>query len=88
MSSPQLAQVGLTGFEDYYPSEISGGMKKRVGLARALAVSEKTVKAHVSSVLAKLVPPAARLVPGASALFSAFHRPRQPAAWTGFAPFA
>ena len=34
----KLAQVGLTGFEDYYPSEISGGMKKRAGLARALAL--------------------------------------------------
>ena len=34
----KLAQVGLAGFEDYYPSEISGGMKKRAGLARALAL--------------------------------------------------
>jgi phospholipid/cholesterol/gamma-HCH transport system ATP-binding protein len=34
----KLSQVGLTGFEDYYPSEISGGMKKRAGLARALAL--------------------------------------------------
>lgn len=30
--------VGLAGFEDYYPSEISGGMKKRAGLARAIAL--------------------------------------------------
>jgi phospholipid/cholesterol/gamma-HCH transport system ATP-binding protein len=30
--------VGLAGFEDYYPSEISGGMKKRAGLARAMAL--------------------------------------------------
>ena len=34
----KLAQVGLAGYEDYYPSEISGGMKKRAGLARALAL--------------------------------------------------
>ena len=33
----KLALVGLAGFEDYYPSEISGGMMKRVGLARAIA---------------------------------------------------
>ena len=39
----KLAQVGLTGFEDYYPSEISGGMKKRAGLARALALDPSIV---------------------------------------------
>lgn len=36
--SLKLALVGLTGFEDFYPSEISGGMKKRAGLARAMAL--------------------------------------------------
>jgi len=39
----KLAQVGLTGFEDYYPAEISGGMKKRAGLARALALDPAIV---------------------------------------------
>src|SRR5437899_4266515 len=34
----KLQMVGLTGFEDLKPAEISGGMKKRVGLARALAL--------------------------------------------------
>ena len=34
----KLMLVGLTGFEDYYPSELSGGMKKRAGLARAMAL--------------------------------------------------
>ncbi len=34
----KLALVGLSGFEQYYPSEISGGMRKRAGLARALAM--------------------------------------------------
>ncbi len=36
--SLKLSLVGLSGFEDYYPSEISGGMKKRAGLARAMAL--------------------------------------------------
>lgn len=35
----KLALVGLRGFEAYYPSEISGGMCKRAGLARAIALS-------------------------------------------------
>ncbi len=38
MVSLKLSLVGLSGFEDYYPSEISGGMKKRAGLARAMAL--------------------------------------------------
>jgi phospholipid/cholesterol/gamma-HCH transport system ATP-binding protein len=36
--SLKLSLVGLSGYEDYYPSEISGGMKKRAGLARAMAL--------------------------------------------------
>jgi phospholipid/cholesterol/gamma-HCH transport system ATP-binding protein len=38
VASVKLALVGLAGFEDYYPSELSGGMKKRAGLARAMAL--------------------------------------------------
>src|SRR5882672_5099463 len=34
----KLSLVGLKGFEEYYPSEISGGMRKRAGLARAMAL--------------------------------------------------
>ncbi len=36
--SYKLSLVGLAGYEDYYPSEISGGMRKRAGLARAMAL--------------------------------------------------
>ena len=36
--SLKLSLVGLAGFEGYYPSEISGGMRKRAGLARAMAL--------------------------------------------------
>ncbi len=34
----KLALVGLAGFEGYFPSQISGGMRKRAGLARAIAM--------------------------------------------------
>ena len=34
----KLSLVGLAGFENYYPAEISGGMQKRAGLARAMAL--------------------------------------------------
>src|ERR671922_1305686 len=36
--SLKLALVGLAGFEGFYPSELSGGMRKRAGLARAMAL--------------------------------------------------
>jgi len=38
VASLKLALVGLKGFEDYYPAEISGGMMKRAALARAMAL--------------------------------------------------
>lgn len=38
MARYKLALVGLNGFETYYPSQISGGMRKRAGLARAMAL--------------------------------------------------
>lgn len=41
IASYKLALTGLAGFDDFYPAEISGGMKKRAALARALALDPK-----------------------------------------------
>ena len=41
--SLKLALVGLRGFEEFYPSAISGGMRKRAALARALALDPDVV---------------------------------------------
>ena len=43
IASIKLALVGLRGFEDYYPSQISGGMQKRAGLARAMALDPEVL---------------------------------------------
>lgn len=39
----KLAYVGLKGVEDMYPADLSGGMKKRVGLARAIATNPEVI---------------------------------------------
>ncbi len=41
--SLKLDLVGLAGFEEFYPSEISGGMRKRAGLARAVALDPEVL---------------------------------------------
>ncbi len=43
VASLKLSLVGLKGFEDYYPSQISGGMQKRAGLARAIALDPEVL---------------------------------------------
>ena len=41
MVALKLALVGLAGFERYYPSEVSGGMRKRAALARAIMLDPR-----------------------------------------------
>jgi len=43
MTKIKLELVGLGGFEDFMPAELSGGMKKRAGLARAMAMDPEII---------------------------------------------
>ena len=43
MTKIKLELVGLSGFEEFLPSELSGGMKKRAGLARAMAMDPEII---------------------------------------------
>ncbi len=43
LASLKLRLVGLSGFDDFYPAEISGGMRKRAGLARAMALDPEVL---------------------------------------------
>jgi len=43
VASFKLSLVGLAGYEDFYPSEISGGMCKRAGIARAIALDPEVI---------------------------------------------
>ena len=43
LAALKLSLVGLKGFEDHYPSEVSGGMQKRAGLARAMALDPEVL---------------------------------------------
>ena len=43
MTKIKLELVGLGGFEDYLPSELSGGMRKRAGIARAMAMDPEFI---------------------------------------------
>lgn len=56
----KLRMVDLDGYENHYPSELSGGMKKRAGLARAMALNPKIL--FLDEPTAGLDPVAARVL--------------------------
>ncbi len=58
----KLSLVGLRGVEDYYPWELSGGMQKRAGLARAIALDPEIL--FIDEPSASLDPPTARRLDG------------------------
>jgi NitT/TauT family transport system ATP-binding protein len=43
IASEKIKEVGLSGFEHKYPRELSGGMRQRVGIARAIAVTPEAL---------------------------------------------
>ena len=43
LAAYKLALVGLSGYEDYYPAQVSGGMNKRAGIARAMALDPEVL---------------------------------------------